>query len=272
MTTLAATSADSLTMLRRNLLHQIRYPGLYGFVIGIPVVLLLLFVYVFGGTLGAGLPAGLPGVPAGLPGHAVQGYLAYVLPGILLIAIAGIANGASIGIAMDLTEGIVARFRSMAISRAAVLTGHVLGNTIQGAIVSVAVIGVALAMGLRPTAGPVAWLAIAGLLVLASFAISWLGVALGVSAGSVEAASNTPMVLLLFVFLSGGFVPPSSMPGWLQGFARYQPFSAFTEAIRALLFGRGPGSDLWLALGWGALLALIGYAWARALYARKSVR
>src|SRR5258708_2895794 len=121
MNTLTITFADSVTMLRRNLLHMVRYPGLTGFVIGVPVVLLLVFVYVFGGTLGAGLPGGGPG-------GAVQHYLAYVLPGILLIAIAGIANGASIGIAMDMTEGIVARFRSMAISRAAVLTGHVLGN------------------------------------------------------------------------------------------------------------------------------------------------
>jgi ABC-2 type transport system permease protein len=265
MTSLAITFADSVTMLRRNLLHMVRYPGLTGFVIGIPVVLLLVFVYVFGGTLGAGLPGGGPG-------GAVQHYLAYVLPGILLIAIAGIANGASIGIAMDMTEGIVARFRSMAISRAAVLTGHVLGNAIQGVLVSVILVGVALLMGFRPTAGPLGWLAVAGIIALASLAVSWLGVALGVSAGSVESASNTPMVLTLLVFLGSGFVPTSSMPGWLQGFARYQPFTTFIEAVRAFMFGRDPGSDLWLALGWGVLLALVGYVWARALYIRKSVR
>src|SRR5688500_18855974 len=115
MTTLALTVADSATMLRRNLLHMIRYPGLTGFLVGIPVVFLLLFVYVFGGTLGAGLPGGGSG-------GAVGDYLGYLVPGILLFGIAGVANGASIGIAMDMTEGIVARFRSMAISRAAVLT------------------------------------------------------------------------------------------------------------------------------------------------------
>jgi ABC-2 type transport system permease protein len=265
MASLATTSADSMTMLRRNLRHMVRYPGLTVFVIGIPVVLLLLFVYVFGGTLGAGLPGSGPG-------GAVQDYLAYVLPGILLIGVAGIANGASIGIAMDMTEGIVARFRSMAISRAAVLTGHVLGNAIQGVLVSVLLVGVALLMGFRPTASPLGWLAVAALIALVSLAVSWLGVALGVSAGSVEAASNTPMVLTLLVFLGSGFVPASSMPGWLQGFARYQPFTTFIEAVRAFMFGRAPGRDLWLALGWGVLLALVGYLWARTLYIRKSVR
>jgi ABC-2 type transport system permease protein len=244
---------------------MVRYPGLTGFVIGIPVVLLLLFVYVFGGTLGAGLPGGGPG-------GAVQDYLAYVLPGILFIGVAGIANGASIGIAMDMTEGIVARFRSMAISRAAVLTGHVLGNAIQGVLVSVILVGVALLMGFRPTAGPLGWLGVVGVIALVSLAVSWLGVALGVSAGSIEAASNTPMVLTLLVFLGSGFVPTSSMPGWLQGFARYQPFTTFIEAVRAFMFGRAPGRDLWLALGWGVLLALVGYVWARTLYIRKSVR
>jgi ABC-2 type transport system permease protein len=265
MTSLATTSADSMTMLRRNLRHMVRYPGLTVFVIGIPVVLLLLFVYIFGGTLGAGLPGSGPG-------GAVQDYLAYVLPGILLIGVAGIANGASIGIAMDMTEGIVARFRSMAISRAAVLTGHVLGNAIQGVLVSALLVGVAVLMGFRSTAGPLGWLAVAGLIALVSLAVSWLGVALGVSAGSVEAASNTPMVLTLLVFLGSGFVPASSMPGWLQGFARYQPFTTFIEAVRAFMFGRAPGRDLWLALGWGVLLALVGYVWARTLYIRKSVR
>jgi ABC-2 type transport system permease protein len=265
MTSFAMTCTDSVTMLRRNLRHMIRYPGMTGFVIGIPVVLLLLFVYVFGGTLGAGLPGGSHG-------GAVQDYLAYVLPGILLIGIAGIASGASIGVAMDMTEGIVARFRSMAISRAAVLTGHVLGNAIQGVLVSAILVGIALAMGLRPTAGPLGWLAVTGVIALASLAVSWLGVAMGVSAGSVATASNTPMVLILLIFVGSGFVPASSMPGWLQGFAQYQPFTTFIQTVRALMFGRAPGTDLWLALGWGVALALTGYVWARTLYIRKSVR
>ncbi|UFS58801.1 ABC transporter permease [Subtercola endophyticus] len=282
MTTLTSTGtvrntvADSTTMLRRNLLHMVRYPGLTGFVIGIPVILLLMFVYVFGGTLGAGLSPDVIGVSAagggGGGGGAVQQYLAYVLPGILFIGIAGIANGASIGVAMDMTEGIVARFRSMAISRTAVLTGHVLGNTIQGLLVSVILIGAALLMGLRPTASPLGWLGIAAIVALVSFAVSWLGVALGVSAKTVESASNTPMVLLLLVFLGSGFVPASSMPGWLQGFAQYQPFTTFIETVRALMFGADPGLNLWLALGWAVLLGVVGYVWARTMYVRRSVR
>ena len=269
MTTLALTLADSATMLRRNLLHAVRYPALTGFVIGIPVVLLLLFVYVFGGTLGAGLPSTSAGAGSGSP---VQDYLAYVMPGILIIAVAGIANGASIGVAMDMTEGIVARFRSMAISRAAVLTGHVLGNAIQGVLVSIVLIGVAVLMGFRPSADAAGWLGLAGMLVLISLAVAWIGVALGVAAKSVESSSNTPMLLTLLVFLGSGFVPASSMPGWLQGFAEYQPFTTFIETIRALLFGRDPGMDLWLALGWAVLLGVGGYLWARTAYVKKSVR
>lgn len=204
MTATAITIADSMTMLRRNLLHMIRYPGLTGFVIGIPVVLLLLFVYVFGGTLGAGLPGGGPG-------GATQDYLAYVVPGILLIGVAGVASGASIGIAQDMTEGIVARFRSMAISRAAVLTGHVLGNTIQGLLCLTFVLGIALLMGLRPSAGPLAWLALTGFLALVCFSVSWVAIAMGMSAKSVETASNTPMIFTLLPFLGSGFVPTDSM-------------------------------------------------------------
>ena len=265
MTSLTTTISDSATMLSRNLLHQVRYPALSGFVIGVPVILLLLFVYVFGGTLGAGLPQ------TG-PGGAIQDYLAYVLPGIILIAIAGIANGAAIGIAMDMTEGIVARFRSMAISRAAVLTGHVLGNAIQGVIVSIVLISVAWLMGFRPTANPLEWLGLLGIVCLVSLAVSWVGVALGVGADSVETASNTPMLLTLLVFLGSGFVPPSSMPEWMQGFAQYQPFTTFIETIRALLFGNDPGRNLWLAVGWALLFIAGGDVAARALYARKSIR
>ena len=264
MTSLAMTCTDSVTMLRRNLRHMVRYPGLTGFVVGIPVVLLLVFVYVFGGTLGAGLPGGSHG-------GAVQDYLAYVLPGILLIAVAGVASGASIGMAMDMTEGIVARFRSMAISRAAVLTGHVLGNAIQGVLVSVLLVGVAVLMGFRPAAGPLGWLAVAGIIALVSLAVSWIGVALGVSAGSVASASNSPMILTLLVFLGSGFVPVISMPGG-GGFRLVPAVHHVHRDGTGVHVGRDPGANLWLALGWGVLLILIGYVWARALYIRKSVR
>jgi ABC-2 type transport system permease protein len=252
-------------MLQRNLLHMIRYPGLTGFTIGIPVILLLLFVYVFGGTLGAGLPGG------GTDG-ATQEYLAYVLPGILLIAVAGIAASVAIGIAQDMTEGIVARFRSMAISRAAVLNGHVLGNTVQGLLCLALVLGVGVLMGLRPTASPLDWLALALFLAVVCFATAWVAVAMGMSAKTVEAASNSPMIFTLLPFLGSGFVPTDSMPTWLKVFADWQPFTAFIETTRALLAGATPGRNGWLALAWCAIMIAGGYAWARSIYARKSVR
>ncbi|WP_440710901.1 ABC transporter permease [Herbiconiux sp. YIM B11900] len=262
--------ADSATMLRRNLLHLIRYPGLSVFTILGPVVMLLLFVFVFGGTLGAGLPGAAPS--AGGPADGREAYLAYVMPGILAITIAGSAGGIATTVAMDMTEGITARFRSMAISRAAVLAGHVLGNTVQALIAVVLVLGVGLAIGFRPTAGPAEWLAAAGILTLIAFAISWLGVAMGMQARSVETASNLPLVLLFLPFLGSGFVPTESMPGWLQGFAQYQPFTPFIETIRALLLGTPLGSSALWGIGWCVLLTVAGYAWARALYERRSVR
>jgi ABC-2 type transport system permease protein len=257
--------ADSITMLRRNLLHVVRYPGLSMFTILGPVVILLLVVFVFGGTLGAGLP----GVdPAG--GRAA--YLAYVMPGILLITIAGTASGAAITVAMDMTEGITARFRTMAISRAAVLAGHVLGNTIQAIIAVALVLGVGLAVGFRPTAGPIEWLAAAGLIVLISFAVSWVGIGMGMQSKTVETASNLPLILTLLPMLGSGFVPTDSMPGWLQWFAQYQPFTPFIETIRGMLLGTPLDWNPVLAIGWSIVIAVAGYAWSMAIYERKSVR
>ena len=157
-------------MLRRNLRRMRRYPSLTFFIAAIPVIFLLLFVFVLGGTLGAGL-----GLVAG--GRAE--YIAYVVPGILLVTVAGAAQGTAISIAMDMTEGIVARFRTMAIARASVLTGHVIGSVIQTMLAIVIVMIVAVLIGFRSTTGPVEWVAAAGLLALAAVAISWLSVALG---------------------------------------------------------------------------------------------
>jgi ABC-2 type transport system permease protein len=257
--------ADSITMLRRNLLHMIRYPGLSMFTILGPVVFLLLFVFVFGGTLGAGLP----GVdPAG--GRAA--YLAYVLPGILVLTIAGSAGGTATTVAMDMTEGITARFRTMAISRAAVLAGHVLGNTIQAIIAVALVLGVGLAVGFRPSAHAIDWLAAAGIIVLVSYATSWLAVAMGMQSKSVETASNLPLLLVILPMLGSGFVPTGSMPDWLQGFAQCQPFTPFIETLRGLLLGTPLGWSPLLAIGWCVAITIVGYAWSMLIYERKSVR
>lgn len=257
--------ADTITMLRRNLLHVVRYPGLSMFTILGPVVILLLTVFVFGGTLGAGLPGA---DPAG----GRDAYLAYVMPGILLITIAGTASGAAITISMDMTEGITARFRTMAISRAAVLAGHVLGNTIQAIIAVALVLGVGLLIGFRPTATPIEWLATAGVIVLISFAVSWIGVAMGMQSKTVETASNLPLILNVLPLLGSGFVPTESMPMGLQWFAQYQPFTPFIETVRGLLLGTPLGSNPIFAIGWCVVITAVGYAWSMAIYERKSVR
>jgi ABC-2 type transport system permease protein len=263
MTTIALTVKDSATMLRRQLLHQIRYPSVTVMLVGMPVVFLLLFVYVLGGTLGAGL---------GGPAAGRAEYLAYVVPGILLIAVAAVAQGTAISIAMDMTEGIVARFRTMAISRAAVLTGHVVGSLIQALIATVVVAGVALLIGYRPDATAVEWLAALGLIAMVSFAFTWLSVALGMSAENVEAASNLPMPLLLLPFFSSGFVPTESMPPALAWFAEHQPFTPFIETLRGLLTGTPIGSNGIVSVVWCVVIALAGYLWAQSSYERRSVR
>ena len=270
MTTIATPQrshviADAITMLNRNLLHMIRYPGLSVFTILGPVVILLLFVFVFGGTLGAGLP----GVDAA---GGREAYLAYVVPGILAITIAGTAGSSAITVSMDMTEGITARFRTMAISRAAVLAGHVLGSTIQAMIAVVLVLGVALLVGFRPTGGPLEWLAASGVMVLVAYAVNWLGVAMGIQAKTVETASNLPLLLTVLPMLGSGFVPTDSMPAGLRWFAEYQPFTPIIESIRGLLLGTPLGWSPLVAVAWGVALSLVGYVWAIAIYEKKSVR
>jgi ABC-2 type transport system permease protein len=246
-------------MVRRNLRHFKRYPSMTAFMVGIPVVLLLLFVYVFGGTLGAGLR----GVSGGR-----EAYIAYVIPGILLLTVATAAQGTAISVAIDMTEGIVARFRTMAISRASVLTGHVVGSVIQTALALVVVMGVALLIGFRPTTGPLAWVAAAGLLALTSLALTWLSVALGMSTRSVETASNLPMFLMLLLFLGSGFVPTQTMPDGLRWFAENQPFTPIIETLRGLLLGTPIGDSGVIAVAWCVAISLVGFLWARRLYER----
>lgn len=263
MSTLAYTVADSATMLRRNLKHQFRYASITIMLVGMPIIFLLLFVYVFGGQLGTGLSGTHGGRSA---------YLTYVAPGILIMTVASAALGTAISVAMDMTEGIIARFRTMSIARSAVLTGHVLGTMVQTLLGLIVVGGVAAAIGFRPDVGPLHWLAALGILLLFALALIWLSTALGLAAKSVETASNTPMFLTLLPFLGSGFVPADSMPTGLRQFAEYQPFTPVTETVRGLLAGTAVGHHAIAAVAWSIGIALAAYLWSIRLYNRRPIR
>lgn len=263
MTATTHALADSATMLRRDLKHMVRYPSVTVMLVGMPVVFLLLFVYVFGDTLGDGIAGATGGRGA---------YLTYVVPGILVVTVAMVAQGTAISVAMDMTEGIIARFRTMAIARVAVLTGHVGGAMIQTALAIGVVAGVAVAMGYRSDAGAAQLVAAAGVLAAIAFALTWLTVAMGMASQSVESASNTPMFLVLLPFLSSGFAPTESMPTAVAWFAEHQPFTPFIEAVRSLLAGAPSGSDIVATAAWCVVIALGSYLWARGSYERRSIR
>jgi ABC-2 type transport system permease protein len=195
-----------------------------------------------------------------------DGYLNYVAPGILLFTVAAAVQGTAIAVAMDMTGGIIDRFRMMAIARSSGLTGHVLAALTQTMAGLAMVIGFAAALGFRPTGCVVSWLAAIGVLAMFAVALIWLATALGLAAKSVETASNTPMFLTLLVFLGSGFVPASTMPAGLEQFARYQPFTPVTETLLGLLTGTAIGTNGIATVAWSAGIAFVSYLWAMHLY------
>ncbi|KAB8164157.1 ABC transporter permease [Streptomyces sp. 3MP-14] len=251
---------DSSTMLRRNLLHARRYPSLTLNLLFTPVMLLLLFVYLFGDVMSAGIEGGGAGRSA---------YLAYLVPGILMMTIGSATIGTAVSVAMDMTEGIVARFRTMAIHRSSVLVGHVLGSVLQVLAALLLVGAVAVAIGFRSTdATVVEWLAAFGLVALVALALTWIAVGVGLSSPNAEAASNSAMPLILLPLVSSAFIPVDTMPGWFQPVAEYQPFTPAIETLRGLLLGDRIGNDGWLAVGWCLALITLGFLWSRALFDR----
>ena len=182
---------------------------------------------------------------------------------------AAAAQGTAIAVAQDMTEGIIARFRTMAVARSSVLTGHVVGATIQTLIGVVVVTAAALAVGFRPHANAAEWLAAFGVVLLLTFAVTWLCVGLGLSAKSVETASNSPMFLILLPFLGSGFVPTSSLPTGMRWFAEYEPFTPVNETLRGLLTGTKIGDNLVITIAWCFGVAVLSYAWSRRLYERQ---
>jgi ABC-2 type transport system permease protein len=265
--TASAPGRDLVTMTRRSLRRMARYPSLTVMVVGLPVLLLLLFVWVFGGAFGAGVAAG---TAPGSAGRAA--YLDYITPAILVITAASIAQSTAITVAMDMTGGIVTRLRTMPVAPVAVLGGHVAAAVVQTLLASGAVLGVAVLIGFRPGADALGWLGLAGAVAVFGLTLTWLAVAMGASARTVEAASNTPMVLILLPFLGSGFVPVETMPEPVRLFAEHQPFTPVIETVRGLLAGTPvPATTAWTAAGWCLGLTALGVLWARSAYRRPRV-
>ncbi|MFG2126172.1 ABC transporter permease [Streptomyces sp. NPDC048710] len=261
MSTPAHALRDNLTMLRRSLLHARRYPSLTLNLLLTPIMLLLLFVYVFGDVMSAGMTGG----------HADRSeYIAYIVPGILLMTVGMTSLGTAVSVATDMTEGIIARFRTMAISRASVLTGHVIGTVIQTMLALALILGIGVAMGFRPDATPLEWIAAAGLMALVSLALTWIAVGIGLVSPNAEGASNLGMPLTMLPLLSSAFVPVDAMPDGFRWFAEYQPFSPAIETLRGLLLGSEIGTkNAVLAVGWCLALTVLGYLWSKAQFNRE---
>ncbi|KUL38074.1 ABC transporter permease, partial [Streptomyces regalis] len=225
MSSLSLAVRDSTTMLRRNLLHARRYPSLTLNLLLTPIMLLLLFVYIFGDTMSAGIGGGDR-----------SDYIAYLVPGLLLMTIGSTTIGTAVSVSTDMSEGIIARFRTMAIHRGSVLVGHVVGSVLQS-IVSVVLVGaVGVAIGFRSTDATVLeWFAAFGLLALFAMALTWIAVGMGLVSPNAEAASNNAMPLIFLPLISSTFVPVDAMPGWFQPIAEYQPFTPAIETLRGLL-------------------------------------
>ncbi|MET7323409.1 ABC transporter permease [Streptomyces sp. NPDC005549] len=259
MSSLTLAARNSSTMLRRNLLHARRYPSLTLNLLLTPIMLLLLFVYIFGDTMSAGIGGGADR----------SAYVAFIVPGLVLMTIGSTTVGTAVSICNDMTEGIVARFRTMPIHRGSVITGHVIGSVLQS-VVSVVLVGaVAAAIGFRSTDATVLeWLAAFALVTLFATALTWIAVGMGLISPNAEAAGNNAMPLIFLPLISSTFVPIDAMPGWFQPVAEYQPFTPAIETLRGLLLGTEIGHNGWLALAWCVALCALGYLWSKSVFNR----
>ncbi|HKF38889.1 MAG TPA: ABC transporter permease [Ktedonobacteraceae bacterium] len=262
MSTLPFALRDSATMLRRDVQHSLRNYSIV-FVLLVPIIMLLLLNYVFGGAIGAGLG-----------GVAHSGtYINYLAPGILILTVGSGCAATALNLCMDMSEGIITRFRTMAIFRTSVLLGQVLGSLIRTLISVGLVTLVALLMGFRPTTNPVAWIAALGLIALVTLAITWMGVVFGLMAKTPAGANSLSLIFQLLAYTSSAFVSPGSMSVGVRWFAEYQPFTPVIDTLRGLLLGTPiGGTSLVLAVAWCVGLTLVGYLGAQALYNRNPIK
>ncbi|MFF3226046.1 ABC transporter permease [Nocardia suismassiliense] len=244
---------DSATMLSRNLRHTVRSPDTMLMTVAVPIAILLMFAYVFGGAMNVG-----------------GAYIDYVVPGIILLCAGFGSATTAVSLATDLTNGIIDRFRSMAIARSSVLTGHVTESVLRNLITTTLVILVAVAIGFRPTGDPLRWLAAYGIIAMFVLALSWVAAALGLLAKSPEAANGATFFFMFLPYVSSAFVPPQSMPSGLHWFAENQPVTPVIETLRGLLMGTPIGNSALLAVLWCAGIGLAGYLAAGALFRRRT--
>jgi ABC-2 type transport system permease protein len=246
--------SDTVVMTVRSLRHITRSIDTIITVTIMPIAFMLLFVYVFGGAIQTG----------------TDNYVNYLLPGILLIAIASGISYTAYRLFIDLQSGIFERFHSMPIARSSVLWGHVLTSLVSNGISVVVIVLVALLMGFRSSAGAPAWLAVAGILVLFTLALTWIAVLAGLSAKSTDGAVGFSYPIIFLPFVSSAFVPTASMPGPVRAFAENQPVTSIVNTIRALFEQQPVGGGIWIALAWCVGILLIAYALAMRAYRRKT--
>ncbi|BCJ51930.1 transport permease protein [Actinoplanes sp. NBRC 14428] len=244
---------DTAVLTGRTLRHVTRSVDTIVTTAVTPIAMMLLFVYVFGGAIDTGT------VP----------YVNYMLPGILLITIASGIAYTAFRLFTDMRSGIFERFQSMPIARSGVLWAHVLTSIAAIAISLVLVVGVALLMGFRSGAGVLDWLAVAGILLLFTLALTWIAVIPGLTAKTLDGASGFSYPLIFLPFISSAFVPTASMPGPVRFFAEHQPVTSIVDTIRNLFTGQPVGGDIWVALGWCAGILVIAYALADLTYRRR---
>lgn len=243
---------DTFILLGRTMKHILRSPDTIITVAITPIAMMLLFVYVLGGAIQAN----------------TDNYVNYLLPGILLIAIASGTSYTAFRIFTDMQKGIIARFNTMPISRSAVLWGHVLTSIVSNAISILVIIAVALLMGFRSSASVYEWLAVAGILFLFTTALTWLAVIPGLKAKTIDGASAFAYPLIFLPFISSAFVPTDSMPTPVRIFAENQPVTAIVDTIRSLLASSAVGSEIWVALAWCIGLTIVAYVFAIRAYRR----
>nr|WP_171166607.1 ABC transporter permease [Streptomyces sp. I05A-00742] len=244
---------DTAVLTKRTLLHVTRSVDTIITTVITPVAMMLMFVYVFGGAIETGSAS----------------YVNYMLPGILLITIVSGVSYTAYRLFTDLKSGIFERFQSMPIARSGVLWAHVLTSLVANLISLVIVVGVALLMGFRSGAGAPVWLAVVGILLLFTLALTWIAVIPGLSAASVEGAGAFAYPLIFLPFLSSAFVPTGTMPGPVRWFAEHQPVTSIVNTIRDLLARQPVGDDIWTALAWCAGILVVAYFFAMATYRRK---